>query len=207
MKHRNLLTAVVLLFSLHAAFLPPRSAWAMREIAYRCTVFAADAPIGEVRVVQRDGAVVLQTLLQTVLMRRVVAEIRKKEEANWPSDRPGSESSQRYVAALERVQRLLWQQRARSTRGPNPPQRLAIEFVQGTREAWVGLGTFELQGNPTEFNLSALRLLERLDLDRRYIGENIRLILADACHLDQDAIDRLLRSVSTGQPTAQPQPE
>lgn len=187
-----------LAFTVGAALLFGHLRWAraVDTVVHRCTVFAHDTPIGEVRLAARDRAVVVQTLLQTVLMRRVVAEIRKKEETNWPSDRRGAESSRQYVAGLERVQRSLWEQRARSTRGPNPPQRLAIEFVHAAGKAWVSLGTFEASSNPPRLDVSALRELERIDLDAGYIAENIRLILADACGLGQQEIDRLLDNAS-----------
>ncbi len=204
MRTPNTLLAFGLIF-VSCVFLWPRSILATPDVRYRCPVRAADTPIGEVRLLTRDEAVVVQTLLRTVLMRRVVAEIRKKEETNWPSSRRGSESSRQYVAALERVQRRLWEQRARSTRGPNPPQKLAIEFVSGGNEAWVGVGTFDLQGDPMHFNLSALELFERLDLDAHYVGENIRLILADACQLGEEEIDRLLRGTSVAPSTVLPE--
>ncbi|MCX8071295.1 MAG: hypothetical protein N3C12_02420 [Candidatus Binatia bacterium] len=163
------------------------------RIVHRCPIVAADATIGEVRLLLRNGSTVVQTLLQTVLMKRVVAEIRKKEESNWPAERPGANSARHYVSALERVQQRLWRQRTRNTRGPNPPQRLAIEFVSGPGGSWVELATFTAQGNPPNFEIETLTPLERLSLEPAYIAENLRLILLDACHLDRPRLDELLR--------------
>ncbi len=158
-----------------------------------CTVEAGGSPIGSVRLLRRDpNLVVVQTLLQTVLMKRVVAEIRKKEEANWPDGSTAAESARRYVAALEAAQQQLWRQRARGTRGPNPPLRLGIEFVATPISTWVEVATFEAQGEPPRWTVESWAVLERLVLDPGYIRRNLALILADACKLEPDAVRRLL---------------
>jgi len=178
-------------------------------VLHDCTVEAGGSPIGSVRLLRRDpDLVVVQTLLQTVLMKRVVAEIRKKEEANWPEATAGADSARQYVAALEAAQQQLWRRRARATRGPNPPLRLGIEFVATPTNTWVEVGTFEAQGEPPRWTLESWTVLERLLLDPGYIRRNLELILADACKLEPDAVRRLVRDPkareSSGTPPIRP---
>ena len=51
------------------------------RVVARTVVPDATRKVGEVRLVQRGDAVVVQTLLATTVLPRVVAEIRKKEDA------------------------------------------------------------------------------------------------------------------------------
>ncbi|GIW45259.1 MAG: hypothetical protein KatS3mg077_2541 [Candidatus Binatia bacterium] len=176
------------------------------RLLYQCPIRAGDAAIGEVRLLTRQDHTILEVLLQAVPMRRVVAEIRKKEESNWPPTRSGAPSSQRYVAALEKIQRQLWQQRARSARGPNPPQRLRITFVAAPDGSWVTLGSFEARGEPPSLEVLETTPIERLDLEPYYVHENIRLILADTCGLDLGKVENLLASTLQAPPAPSTRP-
>src|SRR5690606_36409849 len=75
----------------------------------RSYISRRETPLGEVRLLKRgEDAAVVQTLLYTSMLRRVVGEIGKKEKANWPSSQPGHEDSARYMDALTEAQRVLW---------------------------------------------------------------------------------------------------
>ena len=122
--------------------LPP--AWLDAE-ADRVTA-RADVPdpvrkLGEVRLVQRGDAVVVQTLLLTTALSRVVAEIRQKETANWPAGAPGHEDMERYAAAIERVADGL--RDARDPRAADRRLRLLIELVAAPGRAGLIVGTFD----------------------------------------------------------------
>ena len=59
--------------------------------------------VGEVRILRRGDATVVETLLYTKVLSRVVGEIRKKELANWP----GSADVAAYLEALSQVQKTV----------------------------------------------------------------------------------------------------
>ena len=70
------------------------------ELVRQTVVPSPEQKVGAVRLLRRGGYEVVQTLLYTKVLSRVVAEIRKKELASW-SDGPGHDDSQRYMEALE----------------------------------------------------------------------------------------------------------
>ena len=78
------------------------------RVLERAYVPSASDKVGEVRLIRRGGADVVQTLLYSKILSRVVAEIRKKELANWPQGAPFHDDALRYVAILDRVQKEIW---------------------------------------------------------------------------------------------------
>ena len=146
--------------------------------------------VGEVRLVRRGVAVVVQTLLATKVLPRVVAEIGKKEAGNWPPGAAGREDMERYVAAIERAAGAL--RAARDERQDGDRRvRMVIELVATPEVAGLMVGTFggtEVDGTlqPTE-----RRPLETMALRKTYVFRNMRLILADAFHVPEGEVDRL----------------
>ncbi len=142
--------------------------------------------MGEVRLVSRGDATVVQTLLSTRLLSRVIAEIRSKEEHNWPR---GDESVKGYVAALEAARDTVekrddgdWTDRRR---------RLLIEFVADADSAAVLVGTFRTPRDSVALVPGERELFATLALPRAYVLRNMRLILADSFHLAEANVDRL----------------
>lgn len=173
-----------------------QSAEASERVITACVVPSLEQAVGEVRLLRRGGVDVVQTLLETTLMRRVVAEIRVKEERNWPAGQAGSKDAQRYLSALELVQQSLWKQAAASGNGSIPAQRLAIEFrVDGDR-ASVLLAEFRAEGEIGRRRAVQLIPRAELALTRLYVRRNMRLILEDACHPNGEQIDQWLRELS-----------
>ncbi len=70
------------------------------RVVARTPVPDATRKVGEVQLIARGDAAVVQTLLRTKVLARVVAEIRKKEDANWPADAAGHGDMIRYQEAL-----------------------------------------------------------------------------------------------------------
>lgn len=160
-----------------------------------CVVPSREQAVGEVRLLRRGDVGVVQTLLETTLMRRVVAEIRVKEERNWPAGEEGSEDAQRYLASLEQVQRGLWRQAAASGGGPLPPQRLAIEFRLGVTQASVVLAEFQAEGEIGHRRAVQIVPRDELALHRPYVQRNMRLILEDACRPSEEQLRQWLRKL------------
>ncbi|MFN2375978.1 MAG: hypothetical protein ABR538_05550 [Candidatus Binatia bacterium] len=147
--------------------------------------------LGEVRLLARGEAVVVQTLLQTKLLSRVVAEIRVKDGRNWPQDDEGSSA---YLAALEAARDTL-EKREIPFSAKDRRRRLLIEFAADEKEAVVLLGSFRFTGQeaPTQAApaLPEREILATVALPRAYILRNIRLILADSFKLPESEVDGL----------------
>jgi hypothetical protein len=157
------------------------------RVVNRAYVPSPERRVGEVRLIERGGAVVVQTLLYSKVLKRVVAEIRAKEERNWPPERDGHADMQRYVAALEAARQEIWR-RLPKDRTADRPQRLLIEFVAGDRAAEVALAEFDFVERHGAVEITARRPLATLDLSAPYVRRNMRLILQDAFGRPADEI-------------------
>lgn len=140
---------------------------------------------GEVRLVTRGDAVVVQTLLATRVLRRAVAEIRRKEERNWPVGAPGRDDMVRYVDALAAAADGL------EAAHPDEPKRLLIEFVATAAGGGVVIGEFEGDEAGGVLHPTTARTIATPAVGRDYLLRNMRLILADALELDETELDRL----------------
>jgi predicted RND superfamily exporter protein len=160
--------------------LPPAFLDAGADVVVTRIAVPSDArKVGEVRLVTRGRATVVQTLLATKVLRRVVDEIRKKEDANWPPGTPGREDMEQYLGVLDRAVYQLFQRRD-ATEDAERRLRLLIEFVATTDATGLLVGEFvgdEVDGHlaPTE-----RRMIETVPLQKTYVFRNMRLILADA---------------------------
>lgn len=140
---------------------------------------------GEVRLVARGDAVVVQTLLATRVLRRAVAEIRKKEERNWPLGAAGHDDMARYVGAVAAVADELEAAR------PDERQRLLIELVATADGGGIVIGEFEGGEADGAIRPTSARTLATPVVGRDYLLRNMRLILADAFDVDESEVDRL----------------
>ncbi len=157
-------------------------------VVTKAYVPSSDRRVGEVRIVQRGDAAVIQTLLYTSLLRRAVDAIHDKEDANWPADRPGHADALRYLAALDA-------QAARVLAAPAPDdrrRRLLIEFVLEGANASVIVGDFDMEGAADDVRVTARRPVETLAPSPDYVKRNMRLIVADAFDLPLDGIAPVL---------------
>ncbi len=146
--------------------------------------------VGEVRLLARGGAVVVQTLLSTKVMGRVVGEIRKKEEAAWPQGSAARADSESYVGALEALAKDL-DSRQVTVNWAERRQRLLIEFVADDSSAGVILGSWD--GDEVDGALEPKQrgTITRLVPNRDYVLRNMRLILIDSFHMADADLDRL----------------
>jgi hypothetical protein len=167
------------------AVVPPRLAAALdashERVVDRAYVPSAESKVGEVRILKRGEATVVETLLYSKVLSRVVGEIRKKELANWP----GNPDAARYVEALEQAQKQIWSRLPTDQRLADRRQKLWIDFVDAPDLAFVALGSFEMQETNGEVRVLRREPLALLDLSPAYVRRNLRLIAADALHLDE----------------------
>lgn len=159
------------------------------RVVERALVPSATNRVGEVRVVRRGEATVVQTLLYTKVLSRAVAAIRKKEQANWPQ----SAASARYVDELARAQKQIFSRLPTNERVVDRRQKLWIDFVVAPGGvAFVALGAFELSEANGEITVESREPLAVLELAPDYVRRNALLITADSFQLDEAAASRLL---------------
>jgi hypothetical protein len=137
-----------------------------------------------VRILQRGEARVVQTLLYTKILKRVVGTICGKEEQAWPRQRPGSEDSRRYVEALRQARAEIEERRKPGAPGEERLQALVIEFVLDGREARIGLYEPTYGGEGGELVVRERRPIAEWPAARRYVAENMLEIVRDAFALD-----------------------
>lgn len=143
--------------------------------------------VGEVRLISRGDAVVVQTLLATKLLPRVIAEIHKKEEAGWPAGTKGEDGMRAYLAALDA---------AGDKVGARPPDadrrhRLLVEFVVDATASEVVLGSFTSAPAAATIVPESREILAVVPVPREYALRNVRLILADSFKVPEKEVDRL----------------
>jgi hypothetical protein len=144
-----------------------------------------EQPVGEVRLVRRGSAVVMQTVLYTKFLKRVVAEIRKKEMAAWPRDRHGHGDAVKYVEAIRSAQAGIQERfRRREDRGDRS-QRMLIEFILSGQASIVAIAEPTLAEEGGRMRVISRRQIAVLPLSRTYVRGNIYEIAWDALKLDR----------------------
>jgi len=163
------------------------------RVVARIAVPRTTPKVGEVRLVTRGQATVVQTLLATKVLSRVVAESRKKEERNWPRDADGYHDMRRYLDALEAaaadVRRRHDVPGVRSDRDRR--LRLLIEFVASEDASGVLFAGFDATKTEGAIEPTGRRPIAALALGRAYVFPNMRLILADAFAMPEAEVGRL----------------
>lgn len=166
------------------------------EILRRVLVPSPARPQGEVRIVRRDGDAVVQVVLWSRLLRRVGAEIRAKEERNWPDPAsPEGEAARRYVAELENA--------IAGTIAAAPPRAPGAAAKGLAPSGKLGL-VIELSSDAATFLAADVaagaeglvprnaRELRRLPLPTSYAERNLRLVVADSFDLSEEDAARAL---------------
>lgn len=162
------------------------------RVVQRVFVPSPEQKVGEVRLIVRGDANVVQTLLYTKVLSRVVGEIRKKESANWPAERAHHADAARYLEALVHVQKTIWDRMPKDKQVADRRQRMLIELVLSARAAVVVVGAFDMTDAGGEVKVTRREPLARLDLSRDYVKQNMRLIAADSFRVENAALESLL---------------
>ncbi len=202
MRKRNPLLAVLLLalFTAPAAAAEGKPAsdhvllldGSRDEIVRSEFVPSREQPVGEVRLVRRGPAVVMQTVLYTKFLKRVVAEIRKKEEAAWPRGRDGHGDAVRYVDAVLAAQAGIEERfRRRQDRGDRR-QKMLIEFILSGNASIVAIAEPALTETGGRMRVASRRQIAVLHLSRTYVRGNIYEIAWDALRLERKESRALL---------------
>lgn len=165
------------------------------QLIRRAFVPSAEHKVGEVRLLRRGAADVVQTLLYTKILRRVVGEIGNKELANWPEGAEGHGDALQYVAALARAQEDIWARLPKFERGADPRQHLMIEFALSTSSGAILLTEYDAGEDGAGLHVNARRPLVLLEPSRIYLLRNMRFILADSFKLSEQELAGLTESM------------
>ena len=158
----------------------------------RVFVPSAEKPQGEVRIVRRDGHVVVQTLLYTRVLKRIIRAIGEKERRNWPGGAAGHDDMERYLTALEDFRRAAAGTPATGTTDADRRVQMLIEFIDAPAGALVAIGAATFEGVGDELRVRARVTPSVPALSADYVRRNMPLIVADAFAIGpQDAAARL----------------
>jgi len=151
-----------------------------------------EQPVGEVRLIRRGQAVVMQTLLSTVFLKRVVAEIRKKELAAWPPGRKGHDDALKYIDAIQAAQQRIQERFGQREDRGDRRQKMLIEFILSDKASIVAISEPELKEDGSRLRLVSRRPIDVLELSRAYVRGNIYEIAWDALKLGKQESRKLL---------------
>lgn len=147
---------------------------------------------GEVRLIRRDGAAVMQTVLYSSFMERVVGEIGKKESSLWPPGRDGHEDSAKYIDAVRNARNLI-EDRSRKRAGNRDRRRkMLIEFILTDKESIVAICEPDLVEKKGEVRIVSAVPITFLNLSRNYVTGNFYEIAKDALKLSDAEAKTLL---------------
>jgi hypothetical protein len=150
---------------------------------------------GEVRLIRRDSTLVMQTILNSKVLKHVIAAIRKKELRAWPEDREGWIDSRRYTDELFRAYETI-QARAKNRKNSEDRHlKLLIEFVLEERHSYVALYAPIVTKNGDHLSLQGKELLKKLRTSRTYLYNNLQEIAQDSFQLENHEVLELLRPI------------
>lgn len=177
--------------------LPKLAGAAPGEALIRRAPVPAEPPYqGEVRLLRRDAAPVLQTLLNSKVMNRVVAAIQKKEQKAWPQDREGSADSRRYTEELVQAYHTVQERAKERQKAGDRYLQLLIEFVLEGQQGYVALYAPTLTQEEDRLVLHKKELLKKLPLTRNYLRKNMLLIIQDNFQLEPAEAGDLLQKAA-----------
>lgn len=138
---------------------------------------------GEVKLIRRDSTLVMQTILNSKVLRHVVAAIQKKEFRQWPEDRAGWLDSRRYSNELFQAYEVI-QARAKDLQGDDRYLKLMIEFVLEGKRSYVALYAPVVQQDGDHYLVKDKGLLKKLKISRTYAYENLLAIAQDSFKIE-----------------------
>ncbi len=143
---------------------------------------------GEVRLLRRGDAVVIQTLLSSKVLKRVVAGIRDRELESWPPGREGHTAALAYLAALDAATKATLDGPPRSHEktsigAANTRDRrriLLVEFILSKSRHGVVIAHPKLLDKPSgELTLTGVNEEQALDVPRSFVERDMKLIADD----------------------------
>jgi len=191
MKYPIYLLSVVLTLMMPGSVFADSGGVSERVIR-RTVVPSAEDPHGEVQVLRRGDQVVVRTLLDSPILKRVVAAIDGKEEKRWPPDSDGFVESQRYRDALFAATDLVWKKFRERENREEKNQTLGIDFIKAPDKMTVVLFHPRLAGDFGSLRVLDSEMLASWRSRGPYVPENMIAIVHDSFGLDADEARQLL---------------
>ena len=167
--------------------------WTQDQIVKRVVIPSVEQPQGEVQLIRRRELLVVQTLLSSRILKRVVAAIDAKERRSWPEAREGHVASSRYREELFRATEKAWEAfRQRSERNETR-QSLAIEFILGSKQSLIALSLPQIAGEYGNLSLLDKQSVKVWRVSGDYVRKNAVEIIKDSFHLDDAEAEELLK--------------
>ena len=151
-------------------------------ILRRAWIPSAERPQGEIRLVERSGVPVVEVLLHTRVLKRVVAGIRDKEKAAWPNGGEGAEASRLYLEALEASAADVRRAHAPTEKGqppPSPKLGLLIEIGAAGDKGFAAFSDVDVVEAKDGLEVRRVRPLRRLDQPVAWAKRTVELIRAE----------------------------
>lgn len=162
------------------------------QIVKRVVVPSAKKPQGEVQLIQRGELLVVQTLLASRIIKRVVAVIDTKEQRKWPETRDGYIDSVRYREELFRATRKIWKGFKKRSDKSEIRQYLVIEFILGPDRGLIALSEPQVAGEYGQLRLVDKKTVAVWPSSNHYMTANIKEIIRDSFKLDAATVEKLL---------------
>jgi hypothetical protein len=160
-------------------------------ILQRAVVPSAGKPQGEVQLIRRGKFLVVQTLLASSVLKRVISVIDDKEQRNWPETRDGYLASRQYRDELFRASEQAWEIFRQRKNIAETRQFLAIEFIVGPDRDIIALSAPTIDGDYGNMRLTAKQLLKVWPSQDQFVRGNIIEIIQDSFGLDRAAAEAL----------------
>ena len=159
----------------------------------------SQSPHGEVRLLLRGDVIVVQTLLYSKVLKKVLAAIERKETRFWNEENAGLVDSQRYVEALYQSFEEIWKCFKERENRDERRQAMLIELSVSEKSAQVGIFAPALAGEPGALQLLNWQPLDSFRVSRRYAIGSIFEISRDSLGLNTEP---LLNQLEAAQPTS-----
>jgi hypothetical protein len=165
------------------------------RIVQRARVPSTEQPQGEVRLIARGGALVMQTALSSKVLRHVAAAISEKEESAWPEERDGFVDSRRYGETLSKAVEAV-RRDCRAHPRPGRRQQLLIEFVAAGSSALYAIYLPELNEGVEGLEIAGRRLLFIEAASPLYVRGNLLEIAMDSFHLERAEAEQMISALA-----------
>ena len=130
---------------------------------------------GEIRLIRRGDAWVLQTVIQSPQLRRGVQRMHKKEIYSWPEGEPGHQDSKRYLEDLEAAKDHVIAEFERRDDRSQRAQQLLIELILSADEALWAFSEIETGHEGSELVILEREEIAVRDASRGYLRRAFRL--------------------------------
>jgi len=191
-------TLAVCFFCLLVATHPSVVQASADSVIWRAPIPAEPPHQGEVRLIRRDSALVMQTILNSKVLKHVIAAIQKKELRAWPEDREGWVDSRRYSDELYRAYEVVLTDAKDREDKADRHLRLMIEFVLEERRSFVIFYAPTLTERGKQYSVQEKKVLKKLITSRGYLYNNLREIVRDSFQLDEKEALKLMQPIPGG---------